>query len=267
MQQSKPYLIVGDIHNKVEKAESIMRAFDATHTIVQVGDVFDAFHDTPEDAQYTAEWLKHSITKTNRIHLLGNHDLPYHPCSTAGALMYDCPGYSKEKHAAVKKVMAFKDWEHLHIYHVAHGWLVTHAGLHPRFLYDTKNPLEKALVALRRTTERFENRLWDYLLGGIGMARCGHDQTGGVVWLDHFEEAKAIEGLNQVYGHSPTQNAHILYAETTQNVNIDTYLQEVLEIQPDGKAQLLSVASNDYRITASPISNKVILAPNQLVAA
>ena len=91
-------LIVPDIHNKIIEAESIID-HERPDNIVFLGDYFDDFNDSPIIAQQVAEWLKQSLKKPNRIHLIGNHDICY---MTNGD--QKCSGWDGAKQMFINKV-------------------------------------------------------------------------------------------------------------------------------------------------------------------
>ena len=71
-------LIIPDVHNATERVEEVISEQGAgCDRIMLLGDYFDQFHDTPADAERVARWLMASTQDSRRIHLLGNHDLPY----------------------------------------------------------------------------------------------------------------------------------------------------------------------------------------------
>ena len=60
-------LIVPDIHNKIDIVDEAIEAFKTSvDEIVFLGDIFDDFGDTLQDAKDSAIWLK------NRLHLPNN---------------------------------------------------------------------------------------------------------------------------------------------------------------------------------------------------
>ena len=84
-------IVIPDLHqapNLHEMEASIAR--EAPDQIIFLGDYFDQFGDTPTDAAQMARWLTASMAQTNRVHLLGNHDLPY---AWPSAYAARCPGY------------------------------------------------------------------------------------------------------------------------------------------------------------------------------
>ena len=121
-------MIVPDIHNRVRLAEELI-AKENPDNIVFLGDYFDDYGDTLEDATNTALWLKESLTKPNRVHLLGNHDLSYLNPTFA------CSGFSEGKLYAISKTKV--DLSKLKTHHwLDKKWLCTHAGLSDPFWED-----------------------------------------------------------------------------------------------------------------------------------
>ena len=125
-------LIIPDIHNKYDIAESIIHK-ENPDNVVFLGDYFDSFYDTLEKTEQTAEWLKDSLQKENRIHLLGNHDLSYLDSN------YHCSGFSENKLFTIKKTSV--NLTKLQHYCWVGDWLCTHAGLTRDFfsVYNHKN--------------------------------------------------------------------------------------------------------------------------------
>ena len=146
-------LIIPDIHNKFELAESIIE-IESPDNVVFLGDYFDSFDDCMEVARQTATWLKESLKKSNRIHLLGNHDLSYKDTRFA------CSGFTEEKLMALKQVKV--DLSKLQHYYWVEEWLCTHAGLSIEFYneysrdYSVNEFLEKF-----SQDEKLRERLYD----------------------------------------------------------------------------------------------------------
>lgn len=122
-------IAVGDIHHgpNLEQIEAAIEREKPDLTIF-IGDYFDQFGDQPEYAYLTAKWLKSSLVKPNRVHIWGNHDLPY------GFPEYSfCPGFDPAKERAIRSVLGESDWRKLQLWHLirfnGEHWLFTHAGL------------------------------------------------------------------------------------------------------------------------------------------
>ena len=253
MTTTRPYLLIGDIHHHTSCAETIARKFESTHTILFVGDYFDDFFDDAKQSKETANWLKASLRKPNRIHLLGNHDLHYSPLGALTlkpwefrrtARLYICSGYEQGKDKAINSILSPTDWEYLKLHHLAHGWHVTHAGLHPHWF---EHPVlgttqESILSQIKEAEEASRKREFHPLLGAAGICRGGKAPAGGIMWHDHQREALPMRGIRQVYGHTPTQaGIDILEAKGGINICIDCHQLEVLEILPNGEARIHSM--------------------------
>jgi len=249
----KPLLVVGDIHHHVDEAETIMQNLGKDCTIVQVGDVFDDFNDTPTIAAKSAKWLKGSLAQKNRIHLLGNHDLPYAPNGKAGtdkAILYPCPGFDREKDKVVNKVLNPEEWEKMRLYHYEHGWFFTHAGLHTHWF---EHPIKGASTAhilsmLNQAESDLQERIINPIIGAVGFSRGGRSRVGGILWLDHFREASPMEGTRQAYGHTPQTklSGKIIESKNGININLDNGLSEVLKVYPDGTYEFLKTGIRNY---------------------
>ena len=121
-------LVIGDIHQKIDQVEKIIS--DWTDQIIFIGDYFDDFNDTVEDARRTAQWLKQSLQRPNRVHLMGNHDYNYR-IRPPGA--YYCTGFTLEKYEAINLELSISDWKMIKYFHHEKDDTTTywfsHAGL------------------------------------------------------------------------------------------------------------------------------------------
>ena len=121
-------ILIPDIHNDYFTAEKIIKKENPCNVIF-LGDYFDDFDDTVQDAINTAKWLKKSLKQKNRVHLIGNHDLSYMTDNPN----LKCMGYRTDKHKAIKKYDV--DWDKLLMhYWINDEWLCTHAGFSNDFL-------------------------------------------------------------------------------------------------------------------------------------
>jgi hypothetical protein len=249
----KPILVVGDIHHHTEKAEKIMSEFGQDCTIVQVGDVFDDFDDSPKIANQTAQWLKYSIAQPNRIHLLGNHDLPYAPVGKLGTdpgVLYPCPGYDADKDQAINRVLSASDWKQTKLYHQGYGWFITHAGMHPHwFEHPIKGTDSSHLLNMLNQAENdLHERIINPIVAAIGFSRGGTSRVGGILWLDHFREATPLQGVKQAYGHTPQPSLkHSVIEENNGiNINLDNGLSQVLKIYPNGDYEMIDTGLGNF---------------------
>jgi hypothetical protein len=250
----KNIIAIGDIHNHWAEAEQIASKYDQTHTIVFVGDYFDDFGDTAQDAIQTAQWLKESLKKPNRVHLLGNHDINYsiyNASTTSTGIpmnIYQCSGYTLQKDAAINKVLDQDDWDKIKLYHFEHGFFFTHGGLHPHWF---EHPIKGITIdyvkeKLDKATTDYHNRTWNDLIGAAGRCRGGSHKAGGILWCDAFREARLIPKIRQVFGHTPVTSeiSSGVDIDTDDgdrvNINIDCGLSQVVEIFENGGFNILS---------------------------
>lgn len=121
------YYIIGDLHNHVDWVDSWLESKQYDFVIF-LGDYFDNFGDNASIAENTAIWLKSSISDPKRIHLMGNHDMPYRFPNNS---YYDCPGYTLKKKQAINSVLGFDDWSKIKMAHFIHdeNVIFSHAGL------------------------------------------------------------------------------------------------------------------------------------------
>lgn len=215
-------IIISDLHNRtnwIEDALSspILQPYDK---VVLLGDYFDDFNDTPQDAENVAIWLKQSIKKPNRIHLIGTHDLwymfPYNVYIMAS-------GNTEEKAYSIRSIMSDQDWNKLYLYHYDQNFLISHSGVHinliSQYVFDNLDLFRGYInnkdlqinnqdivnkIIKPATTEAInvvkEGHAHPWLDAGI--SRGGRQSVGGIIWLDWTYEFRPIPGLNQIVGHT-----------------------------------------------------------------
>ena len=222
-------IVIGDLHNNVEEVEGIVSRYPE-HKIIFVGDYFDNFGDCSIDATCTADWLKYSLKQPNRIHLIGNHDISYHPNNKK---MYMCAGYNYDKQIAIDQVLTLQDWDKLKLLHIEDDWHISHAGL-------TKQWFEHPVTGFTDIVERIDNlqsTLYDAYQPSIWEAdetRGGRSKCGGLLWCD-WTRLNVINGMNQIVGHTPSKwidvKRYPIYNETRNiNICVDCFPSEILEI-------------------------------------
>lgn len=195
------WLIIGDVHHKVAEAERLIARHGGWGTkVLFLGDYFDTWGDGPAQAAKTAAWLAESVRKRDRVHLVGNHDLPY---LFPDVPLLRCPGFSEEKRlAALPQLDTVR--ERLRLAHAEDGWLCSHAGVHDG-LFSAGEPLPSP-EAIADLANGYFARLpevpWPEIFG-VGAARGGKQACGGLTWQDWNVEFRPLPGLNQIVGHTP----------------------------------------------------------------
>lgn len=210
-------LIVPDIHLRVEQAEKIVKSAGADEVIF-LGDYFDDFGDNIDMIQAACDWLEYSVKQPNRIHLFGNHDVHY----AHSYRWFQCSGYEQWKYFAIHDRIDNKTWDKLKYYHILDGqWLLTHAGLHKQHLPKNIQALHTNRPKFYETIDQFLNEAireafrcsgkWAF---AAGAARWGNQAVGGITWCDFTHEFYPINGLNQIFGHTPlSQGAQWCYTD------------------------------------------------------
>jgi hypothetical protein len=234
-------LVIPDIHTHYEKAERICRKY-SDHKIIFLGDYFDQFKDTPDDNQFTADWLKESLSKPNRIHLRGNHDEQYDP-----RINVFCSGFSGNKKNAINNVLTVEDWDKLKYFHFENTWLFSHAGVNRHWF---GNPMDDK-INIDALQEKIENGVVlqksgnpDNCIWASDKLRAGKHEFGGILWAD-WRKLDLIPNLKQCVGHTPLHRITTLTDNiiNAKNINVDcsaiTYMSEVLQVEENGNVNIL----------------------------
>jgi hypothetical protein len=194
-------IVIADLHHRNHWVESYL-ASQEYDEVIFLGDYFDGLHDTPEQARAMAQWLKESIGKPRRIHLMGNHDIWY----AYGCPYAYCSGNSEGKKEAIDSVLTASDWEQIGLCHFSQRFLFSHAGIHERWFRHSIHGVTVGYV--KKVCEIGRQNLLNGNPDPIFMA--GHArgggygrQPGGITWLDFNHEFDPIDGLNQIVGHTP----------------------------------------------------------------
>ncbi|MCB1116272.1 MAG: metallophosphoesterase [Chlamydiia bacterium] len=193
-------LVIADLHNKVHWVEECIEA-ESPDLVVFLGDYFDSFDETEEAVVATAKWLKESASRPGRVHLMGNHDMPYRFPSNMNLF---CPGFTYEKWELICEVFGEEDvWKEFKAFHFIGGYLLSHAGvhlnlLHPILGFDLKQLKKDEEEAFLRCTAGESIPFF-----GCGRSRGGNYRIGGITWQDFDRDFVPIKGVNQIVGHTP----------------------------------------------------------------
>lgn len=234
------YLILPDLHNRIETHERIISVCPAKR-VVHLGDYWDNWDDTPADAQLTAEWVKTRIDADD-ILLLGNHDV-YYVFGNAQAM---CSGNTYDKRKAILKVLpeedlgAFQLHEMLDVPLESKNILVTHAGLSQQMV-KSMTVWDKAIhkTLLEAFGELRNGKLPD-LACQVGARRGGRWAHGGVLWEDS-RDFSPVSGLQQLFGHTPSSNPRTWLDSNDGEVAnwcIDTHSQHFATVDSKGDIQI-----------------------------
>ncbi len=201
-------LIVSDIHNRTEWIEPFL-AREPHDEVVFLGDYWDDFGDTPNDAKRVCDWLAKSVREPKRVHLWGNHDLSYRQPHN-----YPCSGWNPAKEAVISAMPGYV-WKRLRLVYECQGYLLSHAGVHICTAGDSKGlNVARAVASAKRKLARNEPSAFL----AAGRIRGGRARWGGVTWLDWNHEFEPIPGLKQIVGHTTVKEPE----EKDGNWNLDT---------------------------------------------
>jgi predicted MPP superfamily phosphohydrolase len=221
-------LVIGDIHTKHEKVEKIISQYDPNCLVIFTGDYFDDFYDSPESNAETAKWLKESLTKPNRIHLMGNHDFHYR--IQPRGITY-CSGFDYKKYEAINEVLTQEDWDKIKFFYAIDDFWFSHAGI-------TKLWFEHPVKGL--TVETIQEVIDDAVIGMKGKdvskirplwaadtIRGGRFKRGGLLWNDWYN-SEFHDGITQIMGHTPHDEIQVKRSLGSALINVDTHLNQYL---------------------------------------
>jgi len=204
-------LIIPDIHNRTHIAEHII-ANERHDKVILLGDYFDSYGDecNLDLVRKTAQWFAWSVNQPNRIHLCGNHDIPYWFPKNRYAL---CPGFNHIKFLVVQEYVRNRDWEKLlFFYNLDNKWLLSHGGAHPgwisrnyKLVGDYLSDIQTVCNQLTKDTKEFltnSGRNEAHWFTAWSRARSLTNYPGGLLWCDFDGDFHVILGVNQLVGHT-----------------------------------------------------------------
>ena len=211
-------LILSDIHHRHDRAQSIIDKVPHDE-LVLLGDYFDNYNDTVQEAVDTAIWLTEKILgKPNTVAMIGNHCASY---IFPQNYHLRCSGYSDQKNDAINKVLTHKHKEHFKVYHITQGYVCSHAGLTNQKWKEYSSKFDQKP---EQTYLQFFDEVMSYFaqhdikrarynenaeLFAAGWDRGGLSRYGGMNWADWCNLAP-INGINQIVGHSTRSITEIL---------------------------------------------------------
>jgi len=178
------YLLVGDLHGRVEVAQKVLSDKYLEYHKVFIGDYVDSFDRSKKDQITIVKLLLKAVQEREDVTaLIGNHELSY---LREGM---QCSGYaSGTKYHMVHLKKDILRYFKRHLY-LEEGLLATHAGASAHLFTDKED--------VRNALENDDPRLYY-----IGSVRGGAQTHGGIFWCDYWREFSRVEGLTQIVGHS-----------------------------------------------------------------
>lgn len=248
----KPVLVIGDIHGHLDRLEALLRSQGLLGTCVNCA----GSGQVPIDDNHFDECIicdgfgiARSDNHQNHIVLLGDvGHFGVGESPTADALAYkmadlwtDTILWGNHDRAVVQGEHAFRGYikplaETIHLMRMlrherklklafaAHGFLMTHAGLHVKWrdtktavTFDHNDPVEIAAWMNVNDELWFDDRDYDLALwpvrDNINGNRGGRADAGGILWRDVSEKLYTWspnhpERFRQVFGHSADSKKH-----------------------------------------------------------
>ena len=224
-------LIIPDLHHRTANADHWLDSVGHDR-VVFLGDFFDAYDDTVEDATRTAQWLRRQMERDNAVFLFGNHDLPYR---FGGDERVECPGFSPAKSDAINLVLESEHWNRFCLAHAEQGWLLSHAGFHPAWMKDATE--EAVLARCDEAMELAQQGRIDPILG-MGELPRGIQKYGGPLWMD-WSTFMPIAGIKQIVGHTSDDEVRMLEGEDSVNYCLDVSNAYAAALIRDGVVEIL----------------------------
>jgi len=215
-------LIVPDIHNKIDIVDEAIEAFkNSVDEIVFLGDIFDDFGDTLQDAEASAIWLKYRLHLPNCIFIAGNHDLPYmFPKND----YLRCSGNTRDKSEVINNILNKNDWNQFKLAYETQGYWISHAGI-------TKHHFECPIEGISsdriyklcdKALKDAESGVYNSILGA-GYSRGGPERIGGITWCDWRSDFTPVHGLKQIVGHTKDKTFRTAYVPNKKNKEGEAY--------------------------------------------
>jgi predicted phosphodiesterase len=208
----KDTIVVGDLHGDIHLYQQIKSKF-ATEKIILLGDLVDSFTFTRSEQFRLVEEVLSDIgnCEERRIQCVkGNHEWSY-----LRPERMKCSGYSSSFAAQLMPLFSkmFSLMPH-YILDEEKKVLITHAGLSKRLFLQgmTKGIMDDTPITIAEVKEFLETevRKIDYgLVYDIGISRGGVGRVGGIFWCDWYVDFTPIEGLMQIFGHTPTSEIRV----------------------------------------------------------
>lgn len=224
------YLIIPDIHERLDKLQKALQYAGKVDHIIQLGDWFDSFDAYNEDRiRDLCRFINQNITGYRwddgdigskilpTTFLLGNHDCHYFFDNP----QFPCSGYDPRKKFLIKELIPIETLRRFKLFTRVSDYLISHAGFNSVTI-QYADPVICAHFIQAAMREDFDP------LFGAGWARGGRQRHGGPTWLDWTEEFEPLE-TPQIVGHSHGKDVRVKQtAAGVKSYCIDTALRHCI---------------------------------------
>lgn len=245
-------LIIPDIHNKIGRADLVIKAhYDEVDKVIFLGDFFDDYGDSVEDASKTASWVRAKMEDPKFNFIWGNHDISY---GYHWSPFVRCSGYEMEKKDAIIKIMTRDCWDKFVPYIWEQDYLLSHAGASWNFLKTLNSSFKFSTITVEEIAQELEIS-WSIdqhrnlpqgskpILFNAGWDRGGYDPAGGLNW-GCWTTFNCVPGLKQIVGHTVVKKPLVKFIDEIITHNL--YVGDAgLAVYPeDVKGWALNIDTN-----------------------
>jgi hypothetical protein len=139
------------------------------------------------------------------------------------------------KARGIGTILRPEHWKRLRLAHAEQGWLMSHAGFHPVWIKEPT--VERILKRCDLAMQHAKRQVVDPILG-VGEDCGGVQRIGGPLWMD-WDNLMPIPGINQVVGHTPSDEVRKNIAPDSRNYCLDVGNASVAAILVNGKLKIL----------------------------
>lgn len=203
-------LIIGDVHGRFEllnqllKEEGIIENGERVNKdveVIQVGDLADF-----RKSSYRGDALCYKSVRDDWIDVVlwGNHDRAIRDS------LHEFGGYHRPGAEIHHIIKALEVDRRMRVAYATHGYLITHAGLHPEWIHakvpDGLNKEDPYDVAdyLNQNPDKYARVDLHEFINNCGRTRGGLAGWGGVLWRDSRDEP-LYDRFPQVFGHTSSE--------------------------------------------------------------
>jgi hypothetical protein len=220
----KPCLVIPDVHGHHDRLNSLLlqegiidakdKRINHDVEVIQLGDLghFGADHNTGDRLNYMAvnldNWIDHV--------LWGNHDYAVMDSRSLFG------GYCRPEDMLIKTMNDLIDREVIKYAFAAHGFLMTHAGLHAKFKHQNvaDDIKEDPVKFAEWINKEQDDENWLATVIAVGSSRGGRSPAGGILWRDANESL--YDGFRQVFGHTSKDKVRKYQTPNGYSYCIDT---------------------------------------------
>jgi hypothetical protein len=176
------------------------------------------------------------------VFILGNHDVNY----ITDISKVKCCGYTQSKFNDLRVLLTRDYVRRFVVVHKENNILFTHAGVVRRML-----PLVLQIVdtdcGLSDIMNLYNNVSVSELFWA-GKSRGGFDPCPGPLWADYNEDFVPINGVNQIFGHTPADEVRVDIFNDSTNIALDTHLKYYLVVEDADHVNAIIKNTKDNRI-------------------